>query len=578
MSDYTNSDDKKKVEIISTTFIESDTDNKSEGKVENTTEVDAEDTVNDDYITSFFEMSNEARSEDERDKKMTLKEGFKMFPKAVIWSTVISCAIIMEAYDQNLLSSFYAYPAFAKRFGVYYPKLNKWEIPAKWQMGWAMSYQTTQLIGLYLSSHFVDKIGYKKTIMFPLVASIALIFLQFFAPTKEVLLVAYVFLGLFWGCFQSITVTYAAEVAPVSLRGYQTSLVNAFWVIGKLISSGTVKGISNMENPNAYKIAYAIQWIWPVPLLIGVYFAPESPWQLVRRGKVQAAKKAVCRLISTPNNEVVADQMVTKMQMTLAEESITTKGVSILDLFKGNNLRRTFIVSMLWNSQRLAGGAISNYSTYFYEQAGLSVSNAFTFTVGEHCLSLFGNIIAWIAIKKFGYYTIYLFGLIMMFICMMLAGIFGSYKGNSTGWGAGSSLLIFSFFSDLSVGPLVYILVSEIPSARLRNKTVMFGRLTYLVIGIITSIITPYMLNPASWAWGAKTGYFYGGFGFIFIVWSIFCLPETKGLTFAEIDWLFENKIHARKFKSTKVNLFDAEKLVQKLGSDGVKDVVKERD
>jgi len=28
----------------------------------------------------------------------------------------------------------------------------------------------------------------------------------------------------------------------------------------------------------SYRIPFAIQWIWPVPIIVGVLLAPESPW------------------------------------------------------------------------------------------------------------------------------------------------------------------------------------------------------------------------------------------------------------------------------------------------------------
>ena len=46
----------------------------------------------------------------------------------------------------------------------------------------------------------------------------------------------------------------------------------------------------------AYRIPFAIQWIWPIPLFIIVTLAPESPWYLVRQNKLAEAEHAVTRL------------------------------------------------------------------------------------------------------------------------------------------------------------------------------------------------------------------------------------------------------------------------------------------
>lgn len=66
----------------------------------------------------------------------------------------------------------------------------------------------------------------------------------------------------------------------------------------------------------------------------------------------------------------------------------------------------------------------------------------------------------------------------------------------------------------------------------------------------------PYFLNSAKLNWGTKTGFFWGGFAFLCLIWTFFRLPEAKDRTYGELDVLFENKISARKFASTTVDQF----------------------
>lgn len=82
------------------------------------------------------------------------------------------------------------------------------------------------------------------------------------------------------GVFQTLTTTYAAEVCPVALRPYLTTYVNLCWVIGQLIASGVLKAFVTNTSQWAYRIPFAIQWIWPVPIFIASYLAPESPWSV----------------------------------------------------------------------------------------------------------------------------------------------------------------------------------------------------------------------------------------------------------------------------------------------------------
>lgn len=75
--------------------------------------------------------------------------------------------------------------------------------------------------------------------------------------------------------FQTLSVAYASEVCPVVLRGYLTTYANICWVIGQVLSSGVLRGFLSQTNEWAYRIPFALQWIFIPPIAIGVVFAPE---------------------------------------------------------------------------------------------------------------------------------------------------------------------------------------------------------------------------------------------------------------------------------------------------------------
>lgn len=92
------------------------------------------------------------------------------------------------------------------------------------------------------------------------------------------------------------------------------------------------------------------------------------------------------------------------------------------------------------------------------------------------------------------------------------------------------------------------------PSTRLRPKTVVLARSVYNVFGIVNAVLTPYMLNPSAWNWKGKAGFFWGATCALCAVYCYFRLPEPSGKTYGELDILFDNKVHARRFKRVKVN------------------------
>lgn len=68
------------------------------------------------------------------------------------------------------------------------------------------------------------------------------------------------------------------------------------FIIGQFISAGVLRGLVHRADQWGYRIPFAIQWIWPCFLLPAIYFAPESPWHLVRKGNFEAAERSIRRL------------------------------------------------------------------------------------------------------------------------------------------------------------------------------------------------------------------------------------------------------------------------------------------
>lgn len=174
-----------------------------------------------------------------------------------------------------------------------------------------------------------------------------------------------------------------------------------------------------------------------------------------------------------------------------------------------------------------------------------------------YALGAVGTISSWWTMQYFGRRTLYLAGLFAMMI--VLAGVGGSGFSNSTdaSWAAGSLLVVYSFFYQFSVGPVCYCIVAEIPSTRMRAKTIVLARNAYNIIGIVNNVIVPRMLSPIAWDWGRKTGFFFTGACALCILWTYFRLPEPKGRTYGELNALFEGRVSARKFSSTEVDLFN---------------------
>jgi len=309
--------------------------------------------------------------------------------------------------------------------------------------------------------------------------------------------------------------------------------------------------------------------MWPLPLLIGIYFAPESPWWCVRKGRFADAEKNLRRLTSKHDPTFNPSKTVAMMIHTNELEKEMTTGTGYLDCLKGVDLRRTEIACMVWMIQTLCGSGLMGYSTQFYVQAGLSTEYSFNFSMGQYALGAIGVFLAWFLMARMGRRTLYLWGLIIECAILLIIGLVGIAPASNTAakWVVGSMLLIYTFVYDATVGPVCYCLVAEVSSTRLRSKTIVLARNAYNIVGIFNNIITPLMINPTAWNWGPKAGLFWAGFCFLSLVWTYFRLPEPRGKTFAELDVLFERRVSARKFNKAVTDPFRGDTVEVRRGS-----------
>jgi hypothetical protein len=126
-----------------------------------------------------------------------------------------------------------------------------------------------------------------------------------------------------------------------------------------------IAGTSQLSSHWAYSAPFALQWLWPLIILIGIPFAPESPWWLVRNNRLEEAEKALNRLSSgTVDNKLVLAMMVETDALELEMET----GTRYWDVFKGTNLRRTENAVAVYTTQVFSGIYLVGYAAYFFQR------------------------------------------------------------------------------------------------------------------------------------------------------------------------------------------------------------------
>jgi SP family general alpha glucoside:H+ symporter-like MFS transporter len=160
-----------------------------------------------------------------------------------------------------------------------------------------------------------------------------------------------------------LTFPDCSEIVPIQLRAPATQMLQMFWAIGSIIVGAVTYHFNTFDGDAAYRIPIALQWMFPTPLAILIFFAPESPWWLTRKGKFEQAAKSVARL---GRQATVNPKESVAMMRRVIELEKSDKKPNHIELFKGVDLRRTMIVCGVYLAQNLTGNLIANQAVCKY--------------------------------------------------------------------------------------------------------------------------------------------------------------------------------------------------------------------
>lgn len=224
------------------------------------------------------------------------------------------------------------------------------------------------------------------------------------------------------------------KVRGALVAGYQFCIT-----IGLLIAACVVYGTRNDANTGQYRIPIGIQFAWALILGGGLFFLPDSPRYYVKRGNIEAARSALCRLRGQPADSEYIQAEVSEI---IANEEYERQMIpatgwagSWMNCFKGglghqkSNLRRTILGTSMQMMQQWTGvNFIFYYSTPFLKSTG-AISNEFLISLIFTLVNVCSTPISFYTVEKFGRRTILLYGALGMLICQFLVAIIGVTVG-----------------------------------------------------------------------------------------------------------------------------------------------------
>lgn len=197
-------------------------------------------------------------------------QAVRQYPAATFWSAFFCIAVIMAGFDAQIITSFYALPAFQQKYGELVSHGDgsepSYEIPARWQTALGMGNPIGQILGALASGWFMERWGRRVPLAACCVYSIVFVFVQFFSTSIGMLCAGEILGGLAYGFYVVIAPTYASEICPLALRGVLTASVNLAFVIGQFIGQGCAAGVETRLDEWAYRIPFVSGPAFPIQL------------------------------------------------------------------------------------------------------------------------------------------------------------------------------------------------------------------------------------------------------------------------------------------------------------------------
>ncbi|KAF2094705.1 general substrate transporter [Rhizodiscina lignyota] len=455
-----------------------------------------------------------------------------------LWALYSSVGSMMLGFDYGTAGTATAYPAFQEQFGIPWPSApSGYLVPARWQSGWSAATSAGGLVGALLAGWLVEKIGRKHLFGGGAVVTAVGIAMQVGSHEWKL------FLG-------GRIVNGEANEVNIALIQANDLQVAAFSSYFSLRQFGLVR-IQNYEPENC-KIG--LELTKHVAILLVIYpFFPESPYYLIKIGKDDAARKALIHVHGGHDQSLIdAEMKRLAAQVEFSEElqrAAMAKGPPLLQVFQGTNLKRTMIAVLPVAGQQFIGAAfVLGYITYFLSL--LKVNDYFTVSVVLYIIMLLSNLSAFVFAESVGRRTLLVPGIFCLTVTLLVMGIMGCLTSSAAIWVILVCIFLWAIAYQLTVGACGFALASEISTLPLRPAAQTVVLLAQLIVGWVIGFISPYMINPDAGNLGAKVGFVFFGMGVPLCVLFYFYIPETKGLSFEEMDYLFNNHTSCRHFQS----------------------------
>ncbi|KAF9882724.1 hypothetical protein FE257_005342 [Aspergillus nanangensis] len=409
--------------------------------------------------------------------------------------------------------------------------------------------------GALIASQIADRYGRRTALLAASVISVVGVIMQVAASGHlEAMYIGRLINGFGVGFASMVNPLYVSENAPRAIRGGLTGIYQLFITMGIMLAFWINYGsLLHITGTAQYMTPLAMQALPAILLFCGMFFCNESPRWLAKQDRWEDARATLSRVRALPSTHPYVENEFQDMVTQLEHERQLVAGSGIWDLMKEmwlipGNRKRAMISIFLMVCQQMTGtNAINYYAPQIFENLGLTGKSTGLFATGVYgIVKMVGCAIFLVFFAdSLGRRRSLLWTSIAQALTMLYIGLYiriaPPVEGQPVipaGYVALVCIFLFAACFQFGWGPVCWIYVSEIPTARLRGLNVAFAAATQWLFNFVVARAVPNMLATVG-ANGYGTYIIFSCFCFtmFFFVW--FFIPETKGLSLEKMDELF---------------------------------------
>ena len=346
------------------------------------------------------------------------------------------------------------------------------------------------------------------------------------ATSPSMLIGGRIIVGLAIGMSSGIVPVYISEVSPAEARGWQVSLFQLAITIGILVAYIVDYAFAGIQG---WRWMFGLALVPTVIFGLGMFFLPESPRWLAKRDR-EVARAMLKRLRGESD---VREEML-EIERSLAHAEEHGRLSDLLEV----SLRPALMVGIgLAVFQQVTGiNTVIYYAPTIIQSAGISsASGAILATAGIGVVNVLMTVIAMRLIDRMGRRPLLLIGIAGMAVTLGALGVVfhaPSQSGSLARLAVISMMLYVASFA-ISLGPIFWLLISEIYPLKIRSSTEGLAATCNWGSNLLVTLT---FLSLVQALGASNTFWIYGLFAVAAWLFSYYFVPETKGRTLEEIE------------------------------------------